>query len=271
MLYGCCVNMLPNAEKMAGVGYASALAELGYDYIELPTRLITQLSETEFESACRILSETGLACRCCNDFMPAHYQIVGEDLTPERELQNYLSAAFHRLGHLKVPYTVFGSPWSRSSPQGFDRRRAWEQICIFLQKVGQIAADYGIVVTIEHNNHTETNMLNRFSDTAAMAREVDHPNIRLMCDYFHLRMEGEDPRGLLPFGNWLVHTHIARLEGRQYFHSLEGEETPLSQYAEVLKEIGYQGGVSIEARVPNEALWRDQAQETLKQLHRALD
>ena len=271
MLYGCCVNLLPGSERLAGLDYAPALAEMGYDYIELPLRRLTELAQEAFRSAAERLRRTGLPCRCCNDFLPAAYQLVGEDRTPERELDAYLSAAFGRMEALGTPYAVFGSPWSRSCPPDFDPGRAWEQLCVFLRRVGGMAADHGITVAIEHNNHTETNMINRFSAAAAMAQEVDHPNIRLMCDYYHLRVEGEDPRELLPWGSRLVHTHIARLEGRRYFDALEGEELHIHPYARVLNEIGYQGGISVEGRISEGGLWQEQGRQNLLLLRRVCD
>lgn len=53
-------------------------------------------------------------------------------------------------------------------------------------------------------------MLNHFSDGVRMARTVDHPNVRVLCDYYHLRFEGDSPSVLLDGGReLLVHTHIS--------------------------------------------------------------
>ena len=269
MKFGCCVNLLPETEVPAGIGYAGELKKLGYDYIELPLNQLTQLEDGEFEKAVETLKEIGLPCRSCNDFMPSVYQIVGEDLTPEKELERYLVRAFHRLERLKAPYTVFGSPWSRSCPAGFPMERALDQVAGFLRRAGRIAADHGVVIAIEPINRSETNVMNHYADGVTMARRVDRPNVRVLCDYYHLRYEGDSPQVLLDGGGaLLVHTHIAKLEGRRYFTGLEGELPMVEQYAQALKALGYAGGISIEARVESREAWRREAEQTVKLLRR---
>lgn len=270
MLFGCCVNLLPGAEDRAGIAYAGELARMGYDYIELPLNRMMKLEEREFREVEQALQEIALPCRSCNDFMPTSYQITGTQVTPQAELEGYLSRAFARMEELGAMCAVFGSPWSRSCPEGFSRERAWDQIARFLHRAGELAAERGVTIAIEHNNRTETNMLNRFAEGVAMARAVDHPNVRALCDYYHLRVEGDSPRALLDGGALLVHTHIAKLEGRRYFTDLEGERPVLEEYAQVLRKIGYEGGVSIEARVDSRESWREDARRSLAVLRRTL-
>lgn len=269
MKFGCCVNMLPGAERLAGAAYASVLKELGYDYIELPMSRITGLEEKAFRQVKGTMEGLELPCRSCNDFMPAQFQLAGEETTPEGELEDYLTRAFARLERLKVPYAVFGSPWSRSCPEGFPRERAFDQIAAFLRRAGRLAGDHGVTVVIEHNNRWETNMLNHYTDAADMARAVDLPNVGALCDYYHLRWEGDDPEVLRKAGITPLHTHIARLEGRRYFTTMEGEEEMLPRYVRTLKELNYDGGVSIEAPVPSPEAWRGMAETNLRLLRRA--
>ena len=263
MQFGCCVNMLPGAETLAGVAYARSLKELGYDYIELPLRLLAALGERNFETVRDTLAGLDLPCRVCNDFMPARFQIVGDETTPEAELEAYLAGSFDRLEQLGVSVAVFGSPWSRGCPEGFPMERALDQIAGFLRRVGELADTCGMTVAIEHNNRSETNTLNRYADVAAMARMVDRPNVGTLCDYYHQRREGDDPEVLLETGRPPFHTHIARLEGRRYFTTLEGEEEALSRYVRVLGALGYAGGVSVEAPVTTPEAWRDLAETNL--------
>lgn len=265
MKYGCCVNLLPKGEAKTGIEYAGRLKALGYDYVELPLNELSKLSEPEFEALLQRLEEAGLPCLCCNDFMPASFQITGPRLTPREELSNYLRLAMGRLRRLGASYTVFGSPWSRSCPEGFPRERAFGQIADFLGMAGDEAARNGIVIAVEHNNRSETNMLNHFSDVVQMVRGVGHPNVRALCDYYHLRYEGDAPEVLLESGDLLVHTHIAQLENRRYLTDLS-REPALSQYAAVLRRMGYRGGVSIEGYVDSPDSWEADARATLSNL-----
>lgn len=270
MLYGCCVNLLPKTLDRIGLEYAGRLKRLGYDYIELPLNELAQLSEQEFRDARTVLEELDLPCRACNDFMPARFQITGSDITSRAELTDYLRRTLERAARLGISFAVFGSPWSRSCPEHYSREAAFGQIAEFLSLAGEEAAPYQVVISIEHNNRGETNMLNHFSDGVRMARTVDHPNVRVLCDYYHLRFEGDSPSVLLDGGReLLVHTHISQLEGRRYPTDLSLEPT-LPEYAGVLRQIGYAGGVSVESKVDAPEHWEEQAALALANLRQVL-
>ena len=190
MLYGCCVNLLPKTLDRIGLEYAGRLKRLGYDYIELPLNELAQLSEQEFRDARTVLD---LPCRACNDFMPARFQITGSDITSRAELTDYLRRALERAARLGISFAVFGSPWSRSCPEHYSREAAFGQIAEFLSLAGEEAAPYQVVIAIEPINRGETNMLNHFSDGVRMARTVDHPNVRVLCDYYPCGSRGTPP------------------------------------------------------------------------------
>lgn len=69
------------------------------------------LSEPEFREAKHLLSESGLTCLACNDFMPMDFRVAGPELTPEKELEEYFTRAY-RIGQngLGAGVVVFGSP-----------------------------------------------------------------------------------------------------------------------------------------------------------------
>lgn len=109
-------------------------------------------------------------------------------------------------------------------------------------------------------------MLNHFSTAVKMARAVNHPNVQVLCDYYHLRFEQDTPEVLLDRGSeHLVHTHIAQLENRRYLTDLS-KEPMLLEYAKVLRKIGYEGGVSVEAKVEYLDQWEEQAFITLENM-----
>ena len=65
------------------------------------------------------------------------------------------------------------------------------------------------------------------------------------------------------------HTHISQLEGRRYPTDLSLEPT-LPEYAGVLRQIGYAGGVSVESKVDAPEHWEEQAALALANLRQVL-
>lgn len=269
MKFGCCVNLLPSRQEPAGTGYAAAIKAMGYDYIELSLSQLAQLEEGELDQVRELLKKLDLPCPCCNAFLPASLRITGEEPSSKGELERYLSRAFGRMAALGASCAGFGSPQSRNCPTGFSMGRALEQVEDFLRLAGKIASDWGVVIALEPISRVEGNLLNHYPDALAMARRVDSPQVRVLCDYYHMRYEGDSPRDLLDGGlEWLVHTHIAALKGRGYLTCLEDETPVLQEYAGVLREMGYTGAVSVEARSESPSVWRREAEQTLDLLRR---
>ena len=268
MLYGLCVNMTAEADRMAGLRLAPALKEMGYDYIEVPTNRLRLLGEQDFAEGKRILKDCGLECRTCNDFMPREFRVVGEELTPRDQLEEYFRGAFFRIGQngLGARVVGFGSPWCRTCPEGFPHETAFRQLAEFLGNIGEIARQEGLVIGIENNNRTETNMLNRLADIGRMTEQVGLPNVGILCDYYHLRFMGEAPDEPAKYPGKIVHTHIAKLEKRAYVTDLDGEMPYMAEYAKALHVMGYEGGISVEAKSDPARKWEEEAAENLRVL-----
>ena len=268
MYYGLCVNMTPEADRLAGMRLAPVLKEMGYDYIDVPTNRLSILSDAEFAEGKRILEDCGLECRSCNDFMPMRFRVVGEELTPRKQLEEYFRRAFFRIGQngLGARVVVFGSPWCRTCPAGFPHETAFRQLAEFLGNIGEIARQEGLMIGVENSNRSETNMLNRLADIGRMTEQVRLPNVGILCDYYHLRFEEESPDEPLKYPGKIFHTHIAKLEKRAYVTDLDGEMPYMAEYAKALRAIGYEGGISTEAKHDPGWKWEEEAAENLRML-----
>jgi sugar phosphate isomerase/epimerase len=105
----------------------------------------------------------------------------------------------------------------------------------------------GASIVVEPLRHQESNILNTGSEALAMVRQVKHPNVRMIIDYFHLREENEDPRILEKARQEIVHIHFANPHGRLWPHDF-AEDDHYSEFFRLLTSIGYNGGISIEGR-----------------------
>ena len=107
-----------------------------------------------------------------------------------------------------------------------------------------MAKTHGITITIEPLNKLESNIINLASEGLRLAREVDHPNVHLLLDFYHLMMERETPEIILQAGPFIHHVHLAKLEGRRFPTETDDELCRLFSY---LERIRYSRRCSIEA------------------------
>ena len=92
-----------------------------------------------------------------------------------------------------------------------DRRRSGSASVEGLRAAAEHAATRDVTIVVEYLNRFEMYLINCAADAAALVREVDHPNCRLMYDTFHAHIEEKDPRAALQAcADVLVHVHAPR-------------------------------------------------------------
>lgn len=221
------------------------IQELGFDYIELPVTSIAALSDSDFVQVEEKNKKSKIKCEAFNLLFPKEIRLVGDNVD-RAAVTRYISAALKRVGILGGEVVVFGSGGARRCPEGWQRDEAWKQLietCILL---GNEAEKYGITIVIEPLNTGETNIINSVSEGLKLAQEVNHPNIRLLADFYHMRLENESMDSIIKSGAFLKHLHIANKTGRAY--PLISEEDSYAEFFTALKEINYEGRLSIEGR-----------------------
>ena len=79
---------------------------------------------------------------------------------------------------------------------------------------------------------------------------MDHPNVRVLVDFYHLTEEAEPVQHLLEDGReFLRHVHFANPTGRVF--PVRGDEADYGSFIDALKTLGYDLHVSCEAYAPN--------------------
>lgn len=217
----------------------------GFDYLEPAAAAIAALSATEFERVRQQVLASRLRCRSFNSLIRT-MQVVG----PEANLDAvsiYLNAALDRCRQLGARVVVWGSASSRNIPAGHSREQAWQEIKRFLQRAGDIAKSHELVIGIEPLRKQESNIINAGAEALRLVDEVKHPNVKMIIDYYHLRMENGDPDILVRAREHLVHLHFANPNGRRWPKSVD-DDPEYRRFFQLVKQIGYTGGLSIEAR-----------------------
>lgn len=223
-----------------------ALEAEGYDYIELPLSRFALMEESDFLREAAGIRASQLPPYAFNLFVPGRMRLTGPDVD-EDGISRYLQAALGRAGGLGGKIVVFGSGGARRVPEGFDRRKAWDQLVRFLSMAGEIAASHGVTVAVEPLRSAETNIINTAAEGLRMARTVGHANVRLLVDYYHMASEGESPDIVVEAGaEFIRHVHVANPDGRKW--PRDAGESDYRAFLANLSRIGYDGGVSIEAQ-----------------------
>lgn len=235
------------------IGNADLLREVGFDYIEEGVRrlLIPDRSSEEFEANLAASRLCGLPVIAANGFLPGTLKSTGPEADHEGVLR-FAGTAFRRARLVGIKVIVFGSSGSRNIPEDFDPGKAREQFIALLKRMGPLAAEEEVIVTIEPLQERESNFINTIPQGAAIVREVDHPNIQLLADIFHMLRMKESPDHIREAGRMIRHVHIAE-EGDRTPPGMEGDD--FQPFFQALKDVGYEGAISIECS------WKDMSEQ----------
>ena len=242
-----------------------AVAEsAGYDYIELPvtSTLVPEQDHFDHGQLQKMLVESHMPVEAFNILLPSDLRVVGESTDVERQ-DRYLERAFARASALGAVIIVFGSGGPRRRPELFPENTARSQILDFLGRAGRIAQRYHLILVIEPLNHLESNQMLSVAEAAAFATAVNLPSVKVLADLYHMTVEGEAIDVLRKAGSLLSHVHVAGAADRRA--PTEDDAAFLRPLFRVLKEINYEGRISVEAN------WREvtgEAEPTLAALRR---
>jgi D-psicose/D-tagatose/L-ribulose 3-epimerase len=221
----------------------SKAEQLGFDYYEPGAAAISTMSATEFAGFRDRVLASRIRCQSVNGLIRAlHVDGPQADL---EAVSAYLETTLERCRELGATTAVWGSNTSRNVPDGFSREEAWRQIKIFLNRAGDIAATKRITIAIEPLRKQESNIINTGAEALRLVREVNHPHVQMIIDYYHMRVEKEDPEIVRTAREHIVHMHFANPEGRRWPHDPH-EDPVYARFFEIVKQVGYRGGISIE-------------------------
>ena len=235
----------------------AAAVKFGFDYFDPEAVEIAAMSAEQFDNFKAQVMSSPIRCHAFRSFIRRGV-LVGPN--PSQDLDQYLVTTTARCAALGAKVIVFGSGGARKVPDGFSRTKAWDQLCVFLRKAGDIAKPHNITIAIEHLRRVETNVVNTVAEAAQLADDTAHPNVRIVVDYYHLRHENDTPDVLYKAQKHIVHLHIANPAGRVW-PKLADQEPLYKRFFQVIREINYRGGISIEA--PNGKMVND-APESLR-------
>jgi sugar phosphate isomerase/epimerase len=234
-----------------GPEVAGLAIQAGYDYFEWSVGGLLKPREDKaaFSQALAEVRQTGLTCPAVNVFIPADLKVTGPS-TDLASLEAYITTAFHRANLAGVKTIVFGSGGARRIPEGFDRAEARNQLVAFCRMLAPVAQSQGVTVVIEPLNLAECNVLTTVGECARLVRQVNQPAIRLLVDAYHLLRDGDVMEDILANRDILAHVHVATIPNRL---APGLEACALEPFFGLLARSGYDGRVSIEGKLPDNA------------------
>lgn len=221
-----------------------AMAAAGYEFLEprVGDLLVPGESDSVFAARRAEAEAVGARLISCTIFLPGQFRVVGTE-TNHDDILVWAETSFRRAQQLNIPFIVLGSGRSRNVADGFSRDEARAQFIDLCRRMAPIAERYGITVVVEPLNRAESNFINSLAEGADIVEAVDHPNIRLLCDIYHMSRENEPPAEIVRYGHLIRHVHIAEKENRTAPGTAGDDFTP---YFAALKEANYAGCISIE-------------------------
>jgi D-psicose/D-tagatose/L-ribulose 3-epimerase len=234
---GCC-------SKIAEL---SAAANLGFDYIEPAAADIAAMSAEEFAEVKGRVFQSRIRCEAFNSFIRRKDLVVVGPAVQLNSVLEYVDSTLARCKELGASVVVWGSAGSRNVPPDFPRERAWDQIAEFLRGAAPLAGKHGVAISIEPLNKKESNIFNTGGEALRMVNQVNRPEIALMIDYYHLRMENEDLAIFDKAAGKINHLHFARPAGRLWPERVD-EDPEYGAFFAKLRQIGWSGGLSVEGK-----------------------
>src|ERR1051325_7031658 len=219
-----CIPITLGKTRQVQVGYCAQLKEIemakaaGFDYLELRTSEIAALSDQEYEQQAAKIKQLSIPTPVANVFIPPSIKLTGPKIDREQQM-SYIRKAFDRVSRLGVQIIVFGSGGARQFPDGFSKQEAFQQLVEFCRRIAPEAKARNITIAIEALRRQECNIINTSAEGFELVKAVNHPNIQLMVDFYHLAEEKEDPAIILKAKGYIRHLHMANHEGRGFLRT----------------------------------------------------
>ena len=246
----------------APVSEAARLAKIGFDYLEVGAAGLAAMTDAEFDAFCAANEAAPIHAETANGLFPGTVRLTGDDADWDVATA-YIEKVMSRLSRAGIKVAVFGSSGSRKVPEGFSMETAWEQLVKVGGFLAETAKKYGVTIALEPLRKAETNIINTQAEGLRLVQAVDHPQFKLLCDYYHLAQEGGTSADVEACGDTLVHVHIANPDTRKTMAPDDGAD--YAAFFKALRSTGYDARISFEGGCDDYEAQLPAALEVMKQ------
>ena len=251
MRIGCCLapnTFMPEFKndvkqeelyKLLINGYQNIM-KMGFDYVESTAGAVNDLTDDERALLAQNIENGACKIDYINCFLPGSIRMCVDC----DEARKHADKTYKNLHTLGIKALVFGSGKARSYPEDMSEADGNARFREFLRYCAETGAKYGIFTCLEPLQATETNQINYVSQALEWVKEINHPYLKITPDAFHMAVGNENPSVLKEALPYIHHIHVSDAPGRVYPGKNGGEY--LVQVGKVLREIGYDGDLTIE-------------------------
>ena len=247
------------------IPYIKKVKALGFDILEVACGDFHNQSDAFFHAlrdaakANQIILTGGYGPRAEHNLASADPATVKNALAFYRDIFRKMDIADIRsIGGALYSY------WPVDFSKDLDKAGDFERSVAGMQKLADMAADYGITLNMEVLNRFEGYLLNEAKEGLDYIHAVDRPNVKLMLDTFHMNIEEDSITDAIRLaGKYLGHLHVGEANRKP---PREGR-MPWKEIARALHDINYTGAVVMEPFVTMGGqvgkdihIWRDISQ-----------
>jgi D-psicose/D-tagatose/L-ribulose 3-epimerase len=225
----------PLLEKIAGMGFDAVEITPGAEYRKLdPAKLRKKLDDL------------GLEVTLCGG-LDAAQDFSSDDASIRENGINFMIdwAQWAK----EVGAGIIGGPlYSELGKKRYlspeERKAEWDRSAESLKRIGDGIAKYDVTIALEPINRFEIDMINTSWQAFDMCEQVNHPNIKLMLDTFHMNIEDRDiGDAIRSCKKHLVHFHTCSNN-----RGIPGEDhVPWTDVLKAFIDIDYEGFGVIES------------------------
>lgn len=242
------------------LGLFDKLKGMGFDGIEIHLNHPETLPVEKIKGK---MQDTGMKCTFTATLEKKH-NFLSSDSKKRDQGINFLKELMNIVAELEgdVLGGVIYAAWGEFTGK-MRTNEEWDYSKESLLNAAEYAGKKGVVLALEPVNRYETYFLNTAEDARKLVEDINHPNVRIHLDTYHLNIEEESFYGSIKTaGEYLYHFHVCENN-----RGIPGTgHIPWEEVYKALKEINYNRWAIIESFVPAieeiarmTAIWRNVA------------
>ncbi|MDO4321899.1 MAG: sugar phosphate isomerase/epimerase family protein [Lachnospiraceae bacterium] len=227
------------------IPYVTKVKKLGFDILEVACHHFLDMEDEYLLRLKAAAEENGILLT--GGYGPdAEHNISSSDPAIVKAAFEKYEATFKKMKTAGVRklggglYSYWPADYSRPMDKPGDLQRSIDNI----RELGDMAAEYDIVLGMEVLNRFEGYLLNTCEEALDFVTKVDRPNVKIMLDTFHMNIEEDSfTEAIRLAGDKLGHLHVGEANRRPPF---AGGRMPWEEIGKALHEINYTGDVVME-------------------------